>query len=199
MTPTMPTTVTRLMNLKRARHRNPLQQCPRLCSRPCSKPNSFLKRYDWFLAFSSLGLRYLAGFSIASSVFNRCSHRWYKRQLFPKNRLQSLSSLQTLHPSRHSIWMLSSSLPSLLLAMAASFSLSLCRKSKGTTSLTFCGRSTAFSTTSPNLLNSTLRWADKLCLPSVIIILLWCYDTNIYISCLSTHRFWFLPKACWPS
>lgn len=69
MTPTMPTTVTRLMNLKRARRRNPLQQCPRLCSRPCSKPNSFLKRYDWFLAYSSLGLRYLAGFSIATSIF----------------------------------------------------------------------------------------------------------------------------------
>lgn len=114
-------------------------------------------------------------------VFDRCSHRWYKRQLFPKNRLQSLSSLQTLRPSRHSIWMLWSSLLSLLLAMAASFSLSLCRKSKGTTSLTSCGRSTVFSTTSPNLLNSTLRWADKLCLPSVIIILLWCYDTNFYL------------------
>ena len=44
-THTMPTTVIRLMNLRRAKHRNHLQLYPRLCSsRPCSNPSSSLKK-----------------------------------------------------------------------------------------------------------------------------------------------------------
>lgn len=46
MIPTMPTTVIRSMNLKKAKHRNHLQQCLRLCNRQCNRPNSFPKKYD---------------------------------------------------------------------------------------------------------------------------------------------------------
>lgn len=105
---------------------------------------------------------------------NRCSHRGFRRQWSPKNHLLSLSSLRILRQSQHLTWMLSSSLPSLLLAMAASFSLSSCRKNRETTSLTFCGRNTAFSTTSPNWLSSTLRWPGQFCLFDIIVILCLC-------------------------
>lgn len=119
------------------------------------------------------------------SVINRCSHRWFKKLLFPKNHLLSLSSLRILRQSQHLIWTLSSSLPSLLLATAASFSLSSCRKNRGTTSLTFCGHSTAFSTTSPNWSNSTLRLPDKLCLSAVIFVVWLCGDAKLTLDLVS--------------
>lgn len=90
-----------------------------------------------------------------------------------------MSSLRILRRSQHLIWMLSSSLPSLLPAMVASFSLSSCRKNRGITNLTSCGHSTAFSTTLPNWLNSTLRWSDKLCPSVVLVVLQWCAHTEL--------------------
>lgn len=46
MIPTMPTTVTRSMNLKRAKHKNHLPRCLRLCNRQCNRPSSSPKKYD---------------------------------------------------------------------------------------------------------------------------------------------------------
>lgn len=161
MIPTMPTTVIRSMNLKKAKHRNHLQQCLRLCNRQCNRPNSFPKKYDTAfisdLHFFLPHLLWVAN-TMLYSVFNRCSLRWFKRRLSPKNHLLSLSLLQIHHLYQHLTWTLSSLLPSLLLEMAASFSLSSCRKNRGTTSLTFCAHSTVFSTISLSLLSSTRRW-----------------------------------------
>ena len=116
---------------------------------------------------------------------NRC--RWFKRPSSPKNHLLSTSSLQILHQSLHLIWMLSSSLPSLLPAMVASFLLSSCRKNRGTTSLTFCGHSTAFSTTSPNWSSSTQRWRDKLCFCYIIVTLCLSGDAKLYLYLVPQH------------
>lgn len=156
---TMPTTVTRSMNLRKAKLKNHLQRCPRSCNRQCNRLSSFPKKYDGALDLSFSPLPIYCEWPILSCILffpRRC--RWFRRPLSPKNLLLNLSSLQ-IHPLyQHSTWMSSSSLPSLLLATVVSFSLSSCRKSRGTTSLTFCALSTVSSTTSPNSLSSTPRW-----------------------------------------
>lgn len=49
---TMPTTVTRSMNLRRAKPKNHLRRCPRLCNRQCNRLSSFPKKYDGALDLS---------------------------------------------------------------------------------------------------------------------------------------------------
>lgn len=158
--PTMPTTVIRSMNLKKAKRRNHLQQCLKLCNRRCNRLNSFPKKYDTdFMSDLHFFPIYCEHQILSCILFsNRCSLRWFKRRLSPKNHLLSLSLLQIHRLYQHLTWMLSSLLPSLLLEMAASFSLSSCRKNRGTTSLTFCAHSTVCSTISLSLLSSTQRW-----------------------------------------
>lgn len=159
MIPTMPTTVIRSMNLKKAKRRNHLQQCLKLCNRQCNRLNSFPKKYDTAFMSDLHFFSHLLWAPNSCILFsNRCSLRWFKRQLSPKNHLLSLSLLQIHRLYQHLTWMLSSLLPSLLLEMAANFSLSSCRKNRGTTSLTFCAHSTVCSTISLSLLSSTQRW-----------------------------------------
>lgn len=44
MTPTMPTIATKSMNLRRGKLKSHLQLCPKLCSRLCNSPSSFLRK-----------------------------------------------------------------------------------------------------------------------------------------------------------
>lgn len=163
MTLIMPTTATKSMSSGRVKLRNH----PRLCLKSCNNKHhsSFRRRSGtghwsghWSLVQHCLlhSMRWLLLGKNNRSVLHlwvcvfRFKRRWSTRPWSPRSHLLSLSSWLTLLPSLPLIWTWWSWPLSLSPVMAVSFSRSWCKRSRGTTSLTFCDLSTACSTTLPS-------------------------------------------------